>query len=156
MKELLGIERVNFIFGDAVSFLRKIGHFYDVGFASGFLYHMTEPVEFLRLLCSRSRSIFLWTVYWDPEVCDKDPLSSQGKAEAQEVTVAGFKYRLHRHNYGTGFDYGCFWGGPDSFSNWMEKNDILQALKHYGFSKQIVKLEPNKNGSSLMVAAVRD
>src|SRR5450631_2985383 len=34
-KELLGMERVNFLLGDAAAFLRQIGHSYDIGVAAG-------------------------------------------------------------------------------------------------------------------------
>lgn len=155
LKELLGMERVNFLYGDAIAFLRSIGHMYDVGFASGFLYHMASPVEALELLCRRTRALFLWTVYWDPAFNREHPDRPAGTAGQREAEHSGFRHTLHRHNYGDGLDYGSFWGGPDSFSNWMEKDQILGALSHFGFSRQIVELESNPNGSALRLVATR-
>jgi hypothetical protein len=155
LKEVLGMERVNFLYGDAVAFLRSIGHTYDIGFASGFLYHMANPVEFLELLCKRTRVLFLWTVYWDEAFSRENPGMLAGSAGAQRATHAGFAHTLHRHDYGGGLDYGKFWGGPESFSNWMEKDEILGALSHFGFSRQVVELESNPNGSALRVVAAR-
>jgi hypothetical protein len=37
----------------------------------------------------------------------------------------------------------------------MEKDEILGALSHFGFSRQIVELESNPNGSALRLAATR-
>jgi hypothetical protein len=155
LKEVLGMERVNFLYGDAVAFLRSIGHTYDIGFASGFLYHMSNPVEFLELLCRRTRALFLWTVYWDEAFSARNPGHLAGSAGAHEGTHAGFTHTLHRHDYGADLEYGRFWGGPDSHSNWMEKDQILGALSHFGFSRQIVELESNPNGSALRLVATR-
>ena len=155
LKELLGMERVNFLFGDGVAFLRGIGHTYDVGFASGFLYHMSRPVEFLDYLCRRTRAVFLWTVYWDEAFNRRNPQKAAGTSGVSTETYDGFSYTLHRHDYGGGLDYGRFWGGGEANSNWMEKDDILRALARFGFSRQIAELEENPNGSALKVAAVR-
>ena len=155
MKELLGMERVNFLYGDAVSFLRGIGHSYDIGFASGFLYHMARPVEFLDFLCRRSRAVFLWTVYWDEAYSLKHPERVAGTSGLEKAVYAGFPHTLHRHDYGDGVDYGRFWGGPRANSNWMEKDDILKALAHFGFSRQLFELEDNPHGSALRVVAAK-
>lgn len=155
LKELLGMERVNFLYGDAVSFLRSIGHTYDVGFASGFLYHMANPVEFLELICRRTRAVFLWSVYWDPLFVREHPGRPAGTAGVETSAHAGFRHTLHRHDYGENLDFGQFWGGPESHSNWMEKDEILGALAHFGFSRQIVELEANPNGSALRLVAAR-
>jgi hypothetical protein len=156
LKELLGMERVNFLFGDGVSFLRKIGHTYDIGFASGLLYHLARPVEFLEYLCQRTRAIFLWTVYWDEAFSRRQPEKKAGTSGIASAVHAGFPHTLHRHDYGDGVDYGRFWGGGEANSNWMEKDEILKALAHFGFGRQIVELEENPNGAALRVAATRD
>jgi len=155
MKEVLGIERVNFLYGDAVAYLRSVETLHDIGFASGFLYHMANPVEFLELLCSRTRAVYLWTVYWDAEFSRRNPGILAGTAGVAKGAHAGFQHTLHLHDYGSGFNYGTFWGGPDSYSNWMEKDEILGALSHFGFSRQIVELESNPNGSAMQLVATR-
>jgi hypothetical protein len=155
LKELIGMERVNFLYGDAVSFLRSIGHSYEVGFACGILYHLANPVEFIELLCRRSKSVFIWTVFWDEEFSRSHPEVIAGTSGVGERTVSGFRHTLHRHDYGGSLNYGKFWGGPEEHSNWMEKADILGALAHFGFSRQRVEFESNPNGSAIMVAATR-
>lgn len=155
LKELLSMERVNFLYGDAVPFLRSIGHTYDIGFACGFLYHMANPVEFLDLLCRRTRAVFLWTVYWDDGFNRENPGRIAGTSGVRQAEHAGFPHTLHRHDYGNGIDYGQFWGGPEGHANWMEKDDILKALAHFGFTRQIVDLEKNAHGAALRVVAAR-
>jgi Protein of unknown function (DUF1698) len=155
LKELLGMERVNFLYGDAVSFLQSIGHTYNVGFASGFLYHMANPVGFLELLCRRTEAVFLWTVYWDPAFSREHPDRPAGTSGVEKSSHAGYPHTLHRHDYGEDLNFGKFWGGPEAHSNWMEKDEILGALAHFGFTRQIVELESNPNGCALRLVAAR-
>jgi hypothetical protein len=154
-KEMLGMERVNFLLGDAVSFLGNIGHSYDIGIAAGFLYHMANPVELIELLCMHSRAIYLWTVCWDEEFSRNNPSVPSGNGPASVMTYHGFTHTLHRHPYGQGLNYGSFWGGPADHSNWMEKKDIQLAFAHFGFTRQICKDEANPNGAALNMVAVR-
>ncbi len=153
-KELLGMERVNFLLGDAVAFLRQIGHSYDIGIASGFLYHMADPVELIELLCRHSRAVYIWTVYWDEEFSRNNPGVPAGSGPVTRRNHSGFEHTLHQHPYGHGFDFGTFWGGPTDHSNWMEKKDIQLAFAHIGFGRQICKEEANQNGASLNMVAV--
>ena len=81
---------------------------------------------------------------------------SRAEAYLASAVHAGFAHTLHRHDYGDGVDYGRFWGGGEANSNWMEKDEILRALAHFGFGRQIVELEENPNGAALRVAATRD
>lgn len=155
VKELLGLERVNFLLGDAVPFLRQIGHTYDIGFAAGILYHMENPVELIELLCRRTRAVYLWTVYWDEAFSRSNPHVPAGNGPVSARNHAGFIHALHRHSYGEGLNYGKFWGGPEDHSNWMEKGDIERAFAHFGFGRQVCEQEANPNGSALRLVAVR-
>jgi Protein of unknown function (DUF1698) len=156
MKELLGIERSNFLYGDAVAFLRSIGHTYDIGFVCGFLYHMSDPVGLIELLSKRCRGLFLWTVHWDPAFSAAHPGAPAGNGPTSQRTVGGYTHTLHRHDYGSGLNYHTFWGGPEQHANWMERDEILGALTHFGFTRQVVETQANPNGSALMVAACKD
>lgn len=155
-KELLGIERVNFLYGDALAFLRESPNEYDIGFACGFLYHMTDPVEAIELLCRRCRSVFLWTVYWDAKRNGPDATGLDIKGPPFVSEHRGLKHTLHRHDYGVGFDYNKFFGGPASYAHWMEKNDILAAFRHFGLGRMSFELETNPNGQALKLVATRD
>lgn len=155
VKELLSVQRVNFLFGDAVSFLREIGHLYDVGFASGFLYHLSNPVETIELLCRRCGAVFLWTVYYDPDFSRANRDVPAGNGVVSTHSHSGFEHRLHRHDYGNGLNLSRFWGGMASHSHWMEKDQILAAFAYFGLTKQTVEFERNQNGSALRMVAAR-
>ena len=44
-------------------------------------------------------------------------------------------------------------GGGDVYSYWMEKSEILEALRHFGFVEFRTEQHPNVHGSALLVAA---
>ncbi|HEU5078579.1 MAG TPA: class I SAM-dependent methyltransferase [Opitutaceae bacterium] len=155
-KELLGMQRVNFLYGDALAFLRESTNEYDIGFACGFLYHMVNPVEAIEQLSRRCRSVFLWTVHWDPERNGPNAEGLDIKGPPFAAEHAGFKHTLHRHDYGSGFDYNKFFGGPASHAHWMEKEDILAAFRHFGMGRITVEFESNPNGRALRLVAARD
>lgn len=155
-KELLGVERVNFLFGDAVEFLRNGENIYDVGFVCGFLYHMKNPIELLELVARRCRSIFLWTVHWDAAFSRLNPGTKAGSDEAEVLSYKTHQYHLHKHYYGEVAQYSNFWGGPAPYSMWMEKDELLSALSDFGFTRQSFETEINPNGAALKLFAVKD
>jgi hypothetical protein len=154
-KELLGMERVNFLYGDAVDYLRGETPSYDIGIACGFLYHMVDPVELIELLCKKTSAVFLWTVYWDPEFNARNPTKAAANGPATKAVRSGFRHTLHRQDYGPVADYAKFLGGPASYSEWMELRDILAAFAHFGFGQMRYELEQNLNGSALRLVARR-
>jgi hypothetical protein len=154
-KELLNIERVKFLYGDAIAFLRSDPGFFDISVACGFLYHMINPVELLRMLCQKSSAVFLWTVYWDPEFNRLHPAKAAATGEVSPSVHEGFRHILHRQDYGNVSDYSRFWGGPAPYANWMELPHILEAFPFFGFSRVHYQLENNPNGSALRLVAAR-
>ncbi|HVU33035.1 MAG TPA: class I SAM-dependent methyltransferase [Opitutaceae bacterium] len=154
-KELLGVERVNFLYGDAIDFLRSENVHYDVSLACGFLYHMRHPVELIELLAKRSSAVYLWTVYWDPAFNAKNSDRAAAIGPAVKAEHGGFPHTLHRHDYGQVEDFAKFYGGPAAHANWMERDDILGAFAHFGFSKVFHELLENPLGSALHLVAVK-
>lgn len=152
-KELFGMPNARFLLGDCLEFLRQSQQPFGVGVACGILYHLTNPVELLELLARRCDALFLWTVFYDPEFVAKNPVPGAKFSEALQHDHAGFKHTVHRFNYGPSLDWKGFCGGGDIFSYWMEKSEILDALRHFGFSEFRTEEHPNVHGSALMVAA---
>lgn len=155
VKELLGIERVNFLYGDALEFLKNDPRHFDIGVACGFLYHMTNPVELISLLCAKCRSVFLWTVCWDEDFTNKNPQQAGGVGPAHASDYGGFRHVLHRHDYGNIPDYTTFWGGAASHSYWMEFDQIISAFKHFGMTKLVFDREENRFGVAIKLVASR-
>jgi len=152
-KETFGMPRARFLLGDVVAHLRTTSQQYDIGVACGILYHLTNPVELLELLARRCNALFLWTVYYDPEFVARNPVPSAKFSEALARVHAGFRHTVHRFNYGASLDWEGFCGGGETFSYWMEKDEILAALRQFGFTEFLTEQQPNVHGSALMIAA---
>ncbi|MBL9213263.1 MAG: class I SAM-dependent methyltransferase [Opitutaceae bacterium] len=152
-KETFGMPHSRFLLGDCLAYLKAGDTVFDVGIACGILYHLTNPVELLELLGRRSRALFLWTVFYDPEFVAQNPVPGAKFSEALEMETAGFKHTVHRFNYGPSLDWKGFCGGGDVYSYWMEKDQILGALRQFGFTDFRTEVHPNVHGSALLVAA---
>lgn len=152
-KETFGMPRARFLLGDCLAYLKTGYTGFDVGIACGILYHLTNPVELLELLARRCHAVFLWTVFYDPEFVAQNPVPGAKFSEALEMETAGFKHTVHRFNYGPSLDWKGFCGGGDVYSYWMEKDQILDALRQFGFTDFRTDVHPNVHGSALLVAA---
>jgi SAM-dependent methyltransferase len=159
VKEILGLRRVRFLCGDFTAFLETVQQTFDLIFASGVLYHMRDPVGLLVKLARHTDRIYLWTHYYDADVISGLPHLKAKFTAHEEAEVQGFKYTLHRHEYGEDLHNKNFYGGSAGFSNWLERQDIVGALRHFGFSEiSTSNLEEEKNhshGPCFSVAAER-
>ncbi len=61
-KALLGVHSAHLLLGDFVSWLEQDRRRFDVIWATGVLYHMTEPLPLLRLLADRTDRLYIWTM----------------------------------------------------------------------------------------------
>jgi hypothetical protein len=158
VKELLNLRNVKFLCGEAVAYLKTNPGRFDVVIASGVLYHMTNPVELLDLIAKTTDRLFLWTHYYDVEIMAGLPESEQRFTDAQPCEHAGFRHTLHRREYLSDIRDSRFFGGTSPHSQWMERADILGALRHSGFRDLRIGFEERQNqglGPSLAIAALR-
>ena len=125
------LTNVEFLLGDAVSYLETNRTNFDVIMASGILYHLTEPVRFLDLICQRTNRIFLWTHYFDPEIVRQSEKMLQ-KFEAEPLIIDDYKH--YRYHYQEALKWEGFCGGNFPSSYWLTLDDILVILDKNGFN----------------------
>lgn len=125
VKEILGM-RSRFMLGDFMKYMAETEEAHDLVFASGVLYHMVRPLELIELICRTSPRSYLWTHYYDPELC-------AGYA-GEDVTHAGVSAAHFRKAYSDGTD-GKFWGGLADAACWLRRDDILAAFRAFGHTK---------------------
>lgn len=157
VKELLKLNRVRFICGDFIEYLKANQTKFDVCIASGVLYHMKNPVELLYLISKVSDNIFIWTHYYDKEVIENNS-AIRGKFPSHLPSeYRGYSHILHRFEYKDALKFGGFCGGSSSYSLWMSRREILDCLNYFGFNKiQINFDQPNHpNGPSFAIVASR-
>jgi SAM-dependent methyltransferase len=148
VKEVLGLTRSRFLFGDIVEYLSATSTPYDLVFCSGVLYHMADPLTPIRLICNLTDRCFVWTHYYD---ADRHPVPFA----AQPHSVQGFSANYWSHTYGDRSSN--FWGGNKQTATWLERDTLLAAFRHFGLSDITVILDdPNHpNGPAITFAARR-
>ena len=62
------MDKVEFKYGDFVSYLESTAELFDFITASGVLYHLKNPIKALELILSKSHSVLIWTHNYDKEL----------------------------------------------------------------------------------------
>ena len=141
VKELLNLKAARFELGNFVDFLREGDEAYDIGVASGVLYHMKNPVELIELLSRRVKSLFVWTHYYDAELVEAKEHVRCKFSGSWTASHKGFEHCLHAYGYGDALSWKGFCGGGSESCNWMEKPEMLRAFEYFGFEIAEEKLE---------------
>jgi len=155
-KELLHMERASFLLGNFIPWLARRDKRADIVWASGVLYHMTDPIGLLELVSRVADTVFLWTHYvYDQEMPVGDPRWAL-ITEKCEVPWRQHSIRLFRRPY-LGTDIPGFMGGISPDPMWMERSDILLVLKTLGFDQiDILPGDPaNEHGPNFSILARR-
>lgn len=126
VKELLGMSKVQFLYGDCLEYLRGEQVKFDIIFCCGVLYHMSDPIGLIELMTSRTDRIFLWTHY--------QPSASLREGEGLTIVRGGDSFTYH---FRTNVDRAgnAFWGGNAMTSAMMTRADIMRAFTKYGFDQ---------------------
>jgi Protein of unknown function (DUF1698) len=149
-----------FFLGDFIDYLEHTDKKFDLCWASGVLYHMTDPLRFLELTTRVSDRLFIRFHYFDLDVLSRRPdfeLSFEPSRD-RLVTFGGRQMTLHYHRYfgeQRQKQSGLFGGGNEAFSFWMDYPDIRFALEHLGFTHIIERSSDNPNGPGMSLLASR-
>ena len=158
VKELLGLERVHFLFGDFLEYLRTREDMFDLCIASGVLYHMQNPAELIALLsrCCKGH-LCLWTHHYDATIISSSPRLASKFTQESSQDFNGFRHTLYRHEYQAALEWSGFCGGSAPTSNWMTREDIVRCLRHFGFEIVGVAFDQpdHVNGPALALVARR-
>lgn len=144
VKQIMKLERVDFLFGDFNEYLHSCSENFDVCIASGVLYHMKNPIALLALIAQKCRELFLWTQYYDDALCSAPALQSKFSAP-YEKEFEGFKHTLYPFKYGASRSWSTFIGGPAKTSCWLSRQDILGGLCHFGFTEIDIREEQHSS-----------
>ena len=135
---------------------------FDLVVASGVLYHMTDPIQFLKQISNYSKSLYLWTHYFEPDLKLWNPalknFLEQGKWNYTKPKVEvhnGLSVRIIKQHYGNALGWDGFCGGPEEYSYWIMREDLLNFLKKLGFNKIDIGFDHpmSPNGPSFSVFA---
>lgn len=155
VKEILGLTHTRFLCGDFLEYLRNSPPRFDAVCASGVLYHMTVPIELLALIGKVTDRLFLWTHYYDAEHVRANRTLAKRFTATLDSDYEGLPYRLHRYQYRGSFVRREFCGGTRPYAHWLSREDILAALKHFGFAavETAFELPDHTDGPSFALVA---
>jgi len=155
-KEIFGLSRVHFELGDFNEYFKVIPRRFDTVIASGVLYHMTDPVASLRHIASASDQLFIWTHYYDEEICNRKPHSERFD-RPYRLSLGNFEGVAARRFYGKALEWSGFCGGSEPFAIWLSKSTILDLLRSLGFTNIETSFEhqDHQNGPAFALAACK-
>jgi hypothetical protein len=155
VKEMTGL-KARFCHGDMIRYLEHCSDKFDAVWASGVLYHQSEPMKLIELISNVTDVVFLHTHYYEDEVISNDQSQSSFFLPAYDRTenVGDLSVRLHFRSYNQ-VKGGIFSGGTESYCYWMEKQDLFALLRYYGFNEIIVGVDHpgNPNGPAMFCLA---
>lgn len=150
VKELLQLKS-RFLYGDLNEHLKTTE---PVGLcvASGVLYHQLDPIRTLQLIATKAERLFLWTHYYDPNLC-----ASALFSHPEIPKAAPFPHTLYPRSYLQALEWNGFCGGPAPMANWLSRADLLQAMDYVGFQIQATAFDhpTHQNGPCLALYAIR-
>jgi hypothetical protein len=140
-KELLGMKSATFLLGNFVPWLEREARRFDLIWASGVLYHSTEPLKLLQLIAAHTDRVFIWTHFYPdnfaPTAPFPTPIVGVRNVAFEGRTIPHFdrSYVLTRR--------AGFCGGVYSGCSWLRRGDILDALAYLGFANLDIAFEAN-------------
>lgn len=157
IKEIFRLDKVSFILGDFNEYLKSSGRF-DLVFASGVLYHMSDPIGFLESICRISDRLFIWTHYYDERIIKNNGKLAHKFGPLQRLEKNGFAYESALQSYKESLGWAGFCGGPELTSRWLARKSILDFLEYSGFRNIRIEFEApdHQNGPSFAICASRD
>lgn len=133
-KEILGLTRSKFWLGDFVKALENWERRYDLIVACGVLYHLSNPLSLLELVAKRTDAAYFWThVVTDEAMPLWDPRRLVIAPDVENHQFHGVNVRAYRRTYANAQESITFCGGLNDEHRWLNRNDLLEALKAVGF-----------------------
>ncbi len=161
-KNLLDLARARFMLGDFVTYLEQCDGRYDFCCAQGVLYHMLDPVRLLQLVAEKSERCFIGTHYYDE--ARLRAVSGRGRTingignplwnipetrEEREKPYErdGFRCVYYKHRYNVTQEEQenpdtHHHHGLDLHAYFMQRDDIVRCLEHFGLEVLDVVDEP--------------
>lgn len=134
LKNALGLS-AQFQLGDFMEYLSRDGQKVDLVYASGVLYHLTDPLEFLRLCTTVGDHLFLWTFIYDDEAIRNHEYERRLFSGTETFRHGSLEVTGHRRLYDEELvAKPKYQGGIDQSAFWLSHDDIRKALAAFGYT----------------------
>jgi hypothetical protein len=157
LKEIVKFE-ADFELGDGLAYLKTTPKRFDLIFASGVLYHLQDPLAFLRAAMEKTDHLYLWTHYFQADRIGKHPkVARHFKPRLDRLHVEnGQEVRLHARSYRIGNylrNIPAYWeGGQQDITYWLEKEQLIGFLHLHGFTD--IKLHADSDLAGMPVLSL--
>lgn len=143
LKNALGM-RARFQLGD---FGKAVGggQHYDAIYASGVLYHLQDPIDFLARAAESSPRLYLWTHYYDEQFVPLVEHERKGFAGGRRSTRSfkGRDFVYYEKSYDLGHvELAGYIGGLNATANWISRDDLFGAVEAVGYRIERVVEDP--------------
>lgn len=156
VKEMYNLNRANFLYGGVMAYLDDTKKKFDICVASGILYHMTDPSNFLELCSKVSDKLFIWSHYADEKEVKKHPVLKDKIKHTEDKVYKGYQYLEYHYEYDAALGWAGFCGGATPYCRWITKEAIFEILKLNGFKNIKVFFDDianNPNGPQICLVA---
>jgi len=139
LHEYFDLPNLNFLYLDVKALNRESHGVFDIVLCCGLLYHLDDPVAFLKLLytITHDESILILDTHFAPQESGlknctfKDSLSDMRTLEHNGVSYEGRLY--YEYNDDADGDNHPWASVSNSTSFWLTKESLIRALYHAGF-----------------------
>lgn len=141
VKEMYGLHAARFLFGDIAGYVDACAERFDVVWASGVLYHLQNPTDFIGSIARLAPYAYVWTHYYDAAataalddvqgrhfVPGADVVRRYGE---RNVTLHARSYLIPDYVNALPMNWE---GGLDEVSYWLEKDDIVWLFERAGMT----------------------
>lgn len=151
VKEVFKLNKSEFKLGNFIPFLKDCEK-YDIIIASGVLYHMSDPLEFLNLLTSKSSKIFIWSHYYNKDIINK---RSDSNLFHEPTNLPDSGIIASKRVYPSeALSWAGFSGGKDSYAYWIEKESLLKYFEDRGYNISVnFDQADHPNGPAIAICA---
>lgn len=155
-KEVAGLDRVRYLLGDFIEYMRTTSERFDMVLASGVLYHMADPVEVVHLVSRVADRAYFWTHYYDERV--RETVSAPHFSGPHAQWHGDFVCRGLRYEYNLDSRHAKYAGGLASHAHWLPREDLMRVLAHAGFTRVQIGFDDAQHvhGPALALACGKD
>jgi hypothetical protein len=156
VKNIMGMNEVQFKLGDSIKYLESRDESFDFILASGILYHLKDPLSALELILSKTKSLLVWTHYFDKKLIEKKPAQRVKTKPLDPLVYNGKSYEIASYGYQEAVEWSGFCGGLSSEVVWLERSLYLDVCKAKGFETEIFQEEPDHpHGPAFCFSAIK-
>lgn len=147
----------DFMLGDCCEYLESCNEKFDFLLASGVLYHMADPAKLIQDMTKVSKSIGIWTHYFDADIIfGREDLKRKFESEPKKQQIGNREVVLYKQSYLEALDWAGFCGGSAPTSYWLTRDSLIGLFEDLGFKVTVgSETKDTPHGPAILLFASR-